>query len=83
MPIAQLASQFNIDKHTFRYRMTRIGRVLSMFSYDMEREVSDRYLLYQYGLTEDQLPFYKSLAEERRNSRYQGFSRFLAHRKVR
>lgn len=83
MPIAQLASQFNIDKHTFQYRMTRIGRVLSMFSYDMEREVSDRYLLYQYGLTEDQLPFYKSLAEERRNSRYQGFSRFLTHRKVR
>lgn len=80
MPIAHYAKANGYDPPRLQHRITSLGGTLLALYNDM-RHAPDLYLLYWYGLTEEQLPFLKKLAIQYAAFHTRSLGRFLYKRR--
>ena len=80
MPIVHYAKANGYDPPRLQHRITSLGGTLLALYNDM-RHAPDLYLLYWYGLTEEQLPFLKQLAIQYAAFHTRSLGRFLYKRR--
>lgn len=80
MPIVHYAKANGYDPSRLQYRISSLGSALLALYNDMQW-APDLYLLYWYGLTEEQLPFLKNLAVQYAAFHTRSLGRFLYKRK--
>ncbi len=80
MPIVHYAKANGYDPSRLQHRISSLGSALLALYNDMQR-TPDLYLLYWYGLTEEQLPFLKQLAGQYAAFHTRSLGRFLYKRR--
>ena len=80
IPIAHYAKANGYDPSRLQHRISSLGSTLLALYNDMQR-APDLYLLYWYGLTEEQLPFLKQLAGQYAAYHTRSLGRFLYKRR--
>ena len=80
MPIVHYAKANGYDPSRLQHRVSSLGGVLLALYNDMQW-APDLYLLYWYGLTEEQLPFLKKLAVQYASFHTRSLGRFLYKRR--